>query len=355
MDQPFVHLHLHTEYSLLDGAIRIGPLMDRAAALGMPCVAMTDHGNLHGAVKFSAAARKQGIKPVIGAEVYVARGSRFDRAGTEGRLGLHHMTILARNAKGWRNLMALVTAAHLEGFYYKPRVDRELLAAHADGLLALSGCSLSGEIPVAIMERRMKDAEDAAGFYREIFGDGHFYIEIQRTGVEGLEPINAGLVALSRKTGIPLVATNDCHYLNREDREVQDVLICIGTSTKFTDTKRFKFSTEELYLKSSEEMARLFSDLPEAYRNTREVAAKCNVTIEKAQPLLPSYPSPDGTTGSRAWGWIAGSRPSRRPGAVRSTAHGSTTSSGSSGRWASPTTSLPSGTTSGTPRSWASR
>jgi DNA polymerase-3 subunit alpha len=266
---------------------------------------MTDHGNLFGAVKFFHAARKQGIKPIIGAEVYVARNSRFDRQGGEAGLGLHHMTLLARDLKGYRNLMALLTAAHLESFYYKPRVDRELLAAHADGLLALSGCSFKGEIPVAIMENRVKDAEKAAMGYREIFGPEFFYLEIQRTGVEGIEPINLGLVALSKKTGIPLVATNDCHYLNREDREVQDVLICIGTGKKLEDTDRLRFSSDEFYVKSSEEMARLFADLPEAYRNSREAAAKCNLTLDKAQPLLPSYPSPDGTTGQEFLSEIA--------------------------------------------------
>ena len=223
----FVHLHVHTQYSLLDGAIRIDPLLQRAASYKMKSVAITDHGTMYGAVEFYEKAYKAGIKPIIGCEVYIAPGSRFDKTVAD-KGGLVHLILLAKNKKGYRNLCRLVTAAHLEGFYYKPRVDKKILADCHDGLIALSGC-LHGEIAGLIQADRPNEAIEAARGYEEIFGQGNFYLEIQSNGIPAQETVNRGLREIGEALSIPLVATNDCHYLEREDARAHDVLLCIQT------------------------------------------------------------------------------------------------------------------------------
>jgi len=289
----FVHLHLHTDYSLLDGALHIGKLMDRAAELGMPAVAVTDHGNLFAAIKFYDAALDRGVKPIIGCEVYLASGSRFDRTSDADRP--HHLTLLCENERGYKNLVKLVSAAYLEGYYYKPRIDKDLLSRHADGLLALSGC-LKGEVAMALAADRYEAARQAAYDLRDIFGKLNFFLEIQDQGVPDEQRINPLLVRLSKETGIPLVATNDCHYLNKGDARAQEVMVCIQTGKTLSDPNRLKFPTEEFYFKSYEEMASVFADHSEALERTVEIAARCHLRLEKNQCLFPHFAVPAGET-----------------------------------------------------------
>jgi DNA polymerase-3 subunit alpha len=289
----FVHLHLHTDYSLLDGACEIGRLMDRAAEFKMPAVAITDHGNVFGAVKFYDAALKRGLKPILGCEVYVATTSRFDRMPDADRP--HHMVVLCENERGYRNLLKLASAAYLEGYYYKPRIDKDLLARHADGLIGLSGC-LRGEVPVALSGEKFEVARQAAYDLRDIFGKGNFFLEIQDQGLADEKRINPHLVRLSRETGIPLVATNDCHYLSQEDARAQDVLVCIQTGKTLSDPSRLKFATEEFYFKSAEQMQAVFGDIPEALARTGEIAERCNVHLETKQHVFPAFEVPRGET-----------------------------------------------------------
>ena len=289
----FVHLHLHTDYSLLDGACEIGRLMDRAAELKMPAVAITDHGNLFGAVKFYEAALKRGLKPILGCEVYVATTNRFDRSPDADRP--YHLVLLCENERGYRNLLKLASSAFLEGFYYKPRIDKDLLARHADGLIGLSGC-LRGEVPVALSADKFDAACQAAYDLRDIFGKGNFYIEIQDQGLPEEKRINPHLVRLSRETGIPLVATNDCHYLNQADARAQDVLVCIQTGKTVSDPNRMKFATDQFYFKSFEEMHAVFGEVPEALSRTLEIAERCNVHLEEKQHVFPHFEVPAGET-----------------------------------------------------------
>ena len=249
----FTHLHNHTEFSLLDGLSRVRPLVAKAAALGMDSLAITDHGALYGVIDFYRAAVEAGIKPIIGCEMYVAREGRDSRSPDERRP--HHLTVLARNAAGYRNLVKLVTRANLEGFYQKPRVDRELLERHADGLTVLSGCP-SGELPRLIAEGRHVEARATAAWHKEVFG--HYYLELMRhDGVPELPAINHGLMRLHEEIGIPLVATNDSHYVEREDAPLQDILICIHTNTNVEDNGRMRMEDDSYYLKSAEEMEAL--------------------------------------------------------------------------------------------------
>jgi len=289
----FVHLHLHTDYSLLDGACDIPKLMDRAAALKMPAVAITDHGNLFGAVKFHEAATKRGIKPIIGCETYVAATNRFDRTGEAGKP--NHLVLLAQNELGYRNLVKLASSAYLEGYYYRPRIDKDLLSHHAEGLIALSAC-LQGEVTAALAEGKYEQARQSAYDLRDIFGKGNFYIEIQDQGLEPEKRVNPQLVRLSRETGIPLVATNDCHYLTHGDARAQEVLMCIQTGKTISDSERMRFDTDQFYFKSPEEMAALFAEIPEALAHTLEIAERCNLHLEKNKHVFPHFEVPAGET-----------------------------------------------------------
>jgi len=288
----FVHLHLHTDYSLLDGACEIGKLMDRAATLKMPAVAMTDHGNLFGAIKFYNAAKKRNIKPIIGCEVYVAPASRFDRATDTDRP--NHLVLLCENERGYRNLIKLASSAYIEGFYYKPRIDKDLLARHADGLIGLSAC-LRGEVSVALGADRYESARQSAYDLRDIFGKGSFFLELQDQGMEEEKRINPKMAQLSRETGIALVATNDCHYITAGDARAQEVLVCIQTGKTMSDTNRMKFRTNEFYFKTYEEMAAVFGrEAPDALTRTLEIAERCNLHLESKEHVFPHFDVPAG-------------------------------------------------------------
>ena len=257
----FVHLHLHTDYSLLDGACEISRLMDLAAEMKMPAVAITDHGNLFAAIKFYHAAQKRNIKPIIGCEVYVAPTSRFDRTADADRP--NHLLLLCENERGYRNLIKLASSAYLEGYYYKPRIDKDLLARHSEGLISFSAC-LKGEVASALSSDRYEAARQSAYNLRDIFGKGNFFLELQDQGIAEEQRINPMLVQMSRETGIPLVVTNDTHYLTREDARAQEVLMCIQTGKTISDTSRMKFSTDQFYFKTAEEMRAVFGEVPEA-------------------------------------------------------------------------------------------
>jgi DNA polymerase-3 subunit alpha len=294
MSGDFVHLHVHSEYSLLDGAIRMDRLIRRTKDLGMASVALTDHGNMFGAVRFYRAAKGAGIKPILGMEAYVTRGSRADRAKKKGELSqIHHLILLARDNEGYKNLMRLSSIGYLEGFYYKPRVDMDALAAHRGGLVALSSC-LRGDVPQAILNEGYEAAREKAERLRELFGKDGFYLELQDHGIEDEIKARQGLVKLSRETGIPLVATNDVHYLHKADVEAHEALLCLQTGSDFNDPKRWRFSTSELYFKSQDEMAALFSDVPDAIENTRVVADMCAVDLDERKFYLPTFPLPEG-------------------------------------------------------------
>jgi len=294
--EPFVHLHVHSEYSLLDGAARLEELVEAAASLGMPALALTDHGVMYGVVDFYKAAKARGIKPILGCEVYVAPRSRFDKEPHRDNFQ-YHLVLLAENEIGYRNLMALVSAAYLEGFYYKPRVDKELLARHREGLIALSSC-LAGEIPTLLLNGQEEKAFEVAGWYREVFAPSGFFLELQDQGLPGQSKVNAGLINLARKLGIALVATNDVHYVRREQARLQDVLLCIQTGKTLQEEQRLRFITPEFYLKSRAEMEELFGEVPEALDNTLEIAERCSFDFEFGRLHLPEYRVPPGETPS---------------------------------------------------------
>ncbi len=274
----FVHLHVHTQYSLLDGAIRIDRLLERVRQFGMEAVAITDHGTMFGVLDFYQQALKAGVRPVIGCECYVAPRSLADKSQEDYR-GVTHLVLLAENQEGYRNLCKLATIAQLKGFYYKPRIDKEVLRVHSRGLIALSAC-LHGELATCIKEDRPGDAERAALFYREMFGEDRFFLEVQNNGIDVQEKVNDALYDLSRRLSIPLVASNDCHYLDRDDVRAHEVLLCIQTGKTVHDTDRFKFSTDQLYLKSPQEMAAYFRHHPEAVANTVAIARRCQVDFD---------------------------------------------------------------------------
>lgn len=244
----FAHLHLHTEFSLLDGAIRINELPDRLLELGMDSCAITDHGVMYGTVSFYKAMKAKGLKPIIGCEVYVAPNSRFDRSYTNNERSYHHLILLAKNNEGLVNLNRLVSMGFTEGFYKKPRIDKELLQRYHEGLICLSAC-LAGEIPSLITENRLAEAIDSVTWYDSLFGRGNYYLEIQCNSLSEQAIVNATLIKISNKTGIPLVATNDCHYLHKEDSKAHDVLLCIDTGAKLTDVSRMRMETDDFYLK----------------------------------------------------------------------------------------------------------
>jgi DNA polymerase-3 subunit alpha len=292
----FVHLHVHSEYSLLDGAARLEKLVERARALKFPALALTDHGNLFGAVDFYIACARAGVKPILGCELYVAPGSRFERSSQDGGYeGASHCTVLARTRAGYANLMKLVSKAYLEGYYYKPRVDRELLAQHADGLLVLSGC-LNSEVSRQLSAGEEAKALQTAGWYQEVFGKDYYFMEVQSHGLEQQVAVTEGTIRIARAIGAPLCGTNDSHYLEADHSRAHEALLCIQTGTTMNDPNRWKFSSNEFYVKSADEMRAVFKDLPEAYRNTLAVAERCNVDLQFGQFHLPRYQVPDGFT-----------------------------------------------------------
>ncbi len=289
----FVHLHLHTEYSLLDGSIRMKELMKKAAEFGMPAVAITDHGNLFGAIEFYQAAQRGGVKPIIGCEVYVAPGSHKDRPPSR-RESAYHFTLLAENETGYRNLVKLVTAAHLDGFHYAPRIDKEMLATRSEGLIGLSGC-LAGEINSAIQSNNIDKAKQGAAEYRDILGAENFFVELHDHGMEEQKMCNIALVEIARDLGIGLVAANDVHFLRRSDHEAHDVMLCIGTGKMVQDESRMRY-LPELYFKSPAEMRQVFRDFPEAIANTLHVGERCHLDLEFGSSKYPEYPVPAGKT-----------------------------------------------------------
>src|SRR5881396_2528924 len=289
----FVHLHLHTEYSLLDGSIRMREVMKKAAEFNMPAVAITDHGNLFGAIEFYQEAQRAGVKPIIGCEVYVAPGSHKDRPPSR-RESAYHFTLLAENETGYRNLVKLVTAAHLEGFHYAPRIDKELLATHSEGLIGLSGC-LAGEINSAIQANNVEKAKQSAADYRDILGAENFFIELHDHGMEEQRKCMTALPQIARDLGIGLVAANDVHFLRRSDHDAHDVMLCIGTGKMVQDENRMRY-VPELYFKSPGEMREVFRNFPEAITNTLEIGERCHVDLEFGRSKYPEYPAPAGKT-----------------------------------------------------------
>jgi DNA polymerase-3 subunit alpha len=289
----FVHLHNHSQYSLLDGAIRFEEVFNLAKKYKMAAVALTDHGNMFGVIEFYQKAIQHGIKPIVGCEVYVSPGSRFDKKTVEGGEGAYHLTLLVKNRIGYFNLMKLVSLAYLEGFYYKPRVDKELLSQYHEGLIALSGC-LKGEIAVHASRGEMKKALQVAEEYGKIFDHRRFYIEIQNNGVENQLLLNDRLLEIGHQLSLPIVATNDCHYLQRKDAKAHEVLLCIQTGKTLQDHDRMKFSSEEFYFKSPQEMGNLFKDPPEAIAHTLEIAEQCNLELKFEEKHIPKISVPPG-------------------------------------------------------------
>ena len=290
----FVHLHVHTEYSLLDGACRISGMMDRVKELGQTAIAITDHGVMYGCIDFYKAAKEAGIKPIIGCEVYVTRRGMSDRVhGIDN--DPYHLVLLCKDRKGYENLCFMVSEAFINGFYGKPRVDLELLRKYKDGLIATSAC-LAGAIPQFLLNEDYDAAKDYALKMAEIFGPEHFYLELQDHGIPEQRPVNQGVLRIARETGLPLIVSNDAHYLRREDAEMQDVLLCIQTGKTVEDTNRMKFQTDEFYLKSEAEMRTLFPGLDEAFENTVKIADRCNLEFTFHEYHLPSFPVPEGYT-----------------------------------------------------------
>jgi DNA polymerase-3 subunit alpha len=291
----FVHLHVHSEYSLLDGACRIPELAARAAELKMPALALSDHGNLFGAIEFYQECRAAGIKPIIGCEVYLAPGSRFDRKANSAREASTHFLLLAKNETGYRNLVKLVSTAHLDGMYYKPRIDKEVLAQFSEGLIGTSAC-LAGEVARHIMAGRMKDAEKSIDDFKTIFAPGDFYLEIADHGIPQQHIVAAELLKYGKQFGLKIVATNDVHYTRKEHAEAHDVLLCIQTGAKINDENRMRYAGPEFYLKTTEEMAALFKEVPEALATTLEIAEKCDLKIVLGENKFPAYTVPEGQT-----------------------------------------------------------
>ena len=289
----FTHLHLHTEFSLLDGACRIDELLDEAVKLKMPALAVTEHGNMFSSVVFHDHARERGLKPILGCEVYVAQGSRFDKSGPQTET--NHLVLLAETTEGYKNLIKLVSAGYTEGFYYRPRIDKDLLARHSTGLIGLSSC-LKGEVASALKVEQARPALEAAARLRDILGKNNFFLEMQYQGIEEQKIVNRGIIPLARELELPLVATNDVHYLRQGDYQPHDILLCIGTGKTVNDAQRLRYTGDQFFLKTPDQMAAVFKDHPEALRNTMLVAERCNVTIPKGQNHLPSFGVPEGFT-----------------------------------------------------------
>jgi DNA polymerase-3 subunit alpha len=286
----FVHLHNHSDYSLLDGAMKTRAMAERAVACGMPALALTDHGNLFGAVEFYLACRKAGVRPILGMEAYIAR-DRLDRATEEGKQA-HHLVLLATDLTGWRNLIRLASLGYLEGFYYKPRIDHDLLAAHAQGLIGLSAC-LSGETSRRLLRDDLAGAVKVAARYGEIFGPDRFYLEIQDHGLEPEAKVRQLTPLVARETGLPVVATNDCHFLQRDHHQAHDILLCIQTNRRVEEQNRLRYETDQVYFKDAGEMLDLFRDWPHATENTLAIADRCNLELKLGELLLPKFPIPD--------------------------------------------------------------
>ncbi len=287
LTSPFYHLHLHTEYSLLDGAIRLDSLFKKCHEFGMDSVSMTDHGTMFGVAAFYEKAKKASIKPVIGCEVYVAPRTINDRTQMDHK-GLSHLVLLAKDREGYANLCKLVSIAQLKGFYYRPRIDKELLANHSKGLVGLSAC-LKGDIPKRILQNKMDEADSFVRFYQKTFGEDNFYLEIQENGMEIQQTVNKGILDISQRLSVPMVATNDCHYLSKGDDTAHEILLCIQTGDTFTNQDRFKFESDQLYFKSPGEMIETFSEYDGAIENTKEVIAKCNVEFDDKTYHFPRY------------------------------------------------------------------
>lgn len=296
----FTHLHVHTEYSLLDGSSKIGELAARAKELGMDSMAITDHGVMYGVIDFYRAARAAGIKPIIGCEVYVSPGSRFDRETVHGEDRYYHLVLLAENNTGYQNLMKIVSKGFVDGFYYKPRIDEEVMREYHEGIIALSAC-LAGEVPRYLEKGLYEEAKEAAKRHLEIFGEGNYFLELQDHGIPLQRQVNQGIMRLSKELNIPLVATNDCHYINADDWEAHDILLCIQTGKKVSDENRMRYEGGQYYVKSEEEMRQLFPYAPEAIENTHKIAERCNVEIEFGVTKLPRFDVPDEYD---SWGYL---------------------------------------------------
>jgi DNA polymerase-3 subunit alpha len=295
MEATFIHLHTHSEYSILDGALKTEDLVEAAYNNNMPAVALTDHGNIFGAVNFFRQAKARQIKPILGCEIYIAPRSRFEKKAEKAGPIHHHLLLLVKDEKGYENLCELITKAYLEGFYYRPRIDKELLAKHAEGLIGLSGC-LKGEVSSYLTVGLEDKAEEAALEYSALFAEGDFYIEIQDHGLPPQKETNPQLIRLANKLNLPLIATNDVHYPKREDTESHDILLCIQTNKRVADLDRIRFGSDQFYFKSSEEMMELFKDVPEAIHNTTKIAAQCNFDFPSSGYFLPQFKPPEGTS-----------------------------------------------------------
>jgi DNA polymerase-3 subunit alpha len=291
----FTHLHVHTEYSLLDASSKIKELTARAKELGMDSLAITDHGVMYGVIDFYRAAKEAGIKPIIGCEIYVAPGSRFDRENVNGEDRYYHLILLAENNVGYQNLMKIVSKGFVEGFYYKPRVDFEVLREYSEGIISLSAC-LGGEVQRYLTRGMYEEACKSALRYQEIFGEGNFFLELQDHGIPAQKTVNQGLLRMSQELGIPLTATNDCHYIYKEDVESHDILLCIQTGKKVADENRMRYEGGQFYLKSEEEMREIFPYAADALDNTHKIAERCNVDIEFGVTKLPQFDVPEGYT-----------------------------------------------------------
>src|SRR5579885_704692 len=301
MSAPFVHLHCHTDYSLLDGACEISQLMDLAAAQNMPAVAMTDHGNLFGAVEFYHKAKEKGIHPVIGCEVYVAQQGHANKSDAN---RYNHLVLLCEDAEGYRNLIQLVSTGYLDGFYYKPRIDKDLLSRHAKGLIALSAC-LRGDINETLLADRYEDARRLAYEYTDLFGRGNFFLELQDHGLEQDRRVLPLIHRLSADTGIPLVATNDSHYLRQQDARAHEILLCIQTGKTMSEPNRMRFEQEAFYLKTREEMMALFGEVEHALDRTWEIAQRCQLKLEKIAEPFPKFPIPPEHTTDSFFEYVA--------------------------------------------------
>src|SRR3954470_6187709 len=286
----FVHLHLHTEFSLLDGACRIDEVLDEAVRQKMPGIAVTEHGNMFSSVIFHDHARTRGLNPILGCEVYVAPGDRTDKSGVPGSTQ-NHLVLLAEDPEGYHNLIKLVSAGYTEGFYYKPRIDKALLAQHSKGLIGLSSC-LKGEVAEGLSHQQDRKAVEAAAAYRDILGPNNFFLEMQWHGIEEQRLVNSGLPAIARDLGLPMVCTNDVHYLQAADAHPHDILLCIGTAKAFSDPKRLRYDAKEFFLKTAAEMADVFKDHPEAIANTMRIAERCNVKLASGENFLPDFDVP---------------------------------------------------------------
>ena len=296
----FSHLHVHTEYSLLDGSNKIKEYVARVKELGMNSAAITDHGVMYGVIDFYREAKKNGIKPILGCEVYVAPNSRFDREITGGEDRYYHLVLLAENNTGYSNLMKIVSKGFVDGYYYKPRVDKSLLREYHEGIIALSAC-LAGEVPRYISKGLYDNAKKAALEYQEIFGKGNFFLELQDHGIPEQGIVNQRLLQMSEELGIELVATNDVHYTYAEDEKPHDILLCIQTGKKLQDENRMRYEGGQYYVKSPEEMANLFPYALQALENTQKIADRCDVEIEFGVTKLPKYDVPDGMTSWERW------------------------------------------------------